>query len=99
MNAKKLTKHLPLGWFIEGDHLHDPDGYSRCVRFDAGLERARVAQCLSNHGHDDFAALWEPNAAHLVEVLKSISALAEQGDSDICQDIRRRSDAAIAFAQ
>ena len=95
---KKHTKHLPLGWYIEGVHLHSADGHSRCVKFDSGLEYERVSLTLRNYGHEDFAALWDTNAAQLVEVLKSISLLASGCASDICQDIKRRADHAISFA-
>jgi hypothetical protein len=95
---KKHTKHLPPGWYIEGVHLHSADGHSRCVNFDSGLEYERVSLTLRNYGHEDFAALWDTNAAQLVEVLKAISALAANGTGDICQDIKRRADSAIQFA-
>ena len=95
---KKHTKHLPPGWYIEGVHLHSADGHSRCVKFDSGLEYERVSLSLRNYGHDDFAALWDISATHLVEALRSISILAGGCASDTCQDIKRRADNAIQFA-
>ena len=95
---KQHTKNLPPGWYIEGLHLHSADGYSRCVKFNDGLQHERVSLTLKNYGHEDFAALWEANATQLIEVLRSISELASKGTGGTCKDIKRRADHAIAFA-
>lgn len=95
---KKHTTNLPPGWYIEGVHLHSADGTSRCVKFDSGLEYERVSLSLRNYGHDDYAALWDPSARALIEVLKSISGLAAESKCGTCQDIKRRADNAIQFA-
>lgn len=93
------TKHLPPGWYIDDDQLYSADGYCRCVRFEGKLEHHRVALSLRNYGHDDYAALWDTNAANLVEVLKSISSLAAGGAGELCEDIKRRADNAISFSK
>ena len=95
---KTHTKHLPPGWYIEGVHLHSADGHSRCVKFDNGLEYERVSLSLRNYGHEDFASLWDVNASHLLDALRSISKLASEGSGEICQAIKRRADKAIEIA-
>ena len=89
---------LPPGWYVEGLHLHSADGHSRCVNFSGKLQHERVSLTLKNYGHADYAALWEADAAQLLEVLKSISGLASRDTGDTCRDIKRRADHAIAFA-